>query len=203
MVPRTGSYVGLGLAVAVLAACGPQPQGGTAAPAGTPEAPSSSVAAPGGTASPTLTPQATPSTPSGPDRCHTGDLGASLGRVDAGAGNRYAQLTLTNRSGRTCVVFGYGGVLLLDAARHPVPTKQIRNTQAAPKRVTLSPGAGAHSTLHWGVVPDGSESTMGRCEPSAAFLQIIPPDETQPLTIAWPEGPVCQHGRIDQSPYAA
>jgi Domain of unknown function (DUF4232) len=200
----TGVLIASALA---LAACGtqgggnPTNTGGTAAPV-TPGSSSGTA-----TGAPTLTPQATQTTPAatptGPDRCHSTDLSASLGGFDAGAGNRYAVLTLTNRSGHTCVIFGYGGVGLLNSAKKPVPTKQVRDTRKAPVRVTLKPGAGAKSQLHWSVIPSGSENQMGPCEPVASFLQVIPPDEKQPITVAFPPTSVCQQGRIDQGPYQA
>ncbi|NED06890.1 DUF4232 domain-containing protein, partial [Streptomyces sp. SID6648] len=40
-------------------------------------------------------------------RCHTGELRASVGRVDPGAGQRNFPVVLTNTSGRTCTVHGY------------------------------------------------------------------------------------------------
>src|SRR4051812_7568239 len=48
--------------------------------------------------------------PTGPDRCHTADLTAGLHNLDSAAGSRYAALVLTNRTSRTCRVYGYGGV---------------------------------------------------------------------------------------------
>lgn len=197
-VRRTGLCILAGLA---LAGCGTQTSGGGGAssPAGT----GSTPASPTGGA--TVTPaQTTPgqTTPAGPDRCHTSGLSASLGRPDAGAGNRYAVLSLTNTGTSPCVIFGYGGVQLLDAAGKPVPTRQVRDPQHKPLRVLLQPGGAADSTLHWSVVPSGSESTTGACQPTAAALLVTPPDETEPLKIAWNSGPVCQQGRIDQGAYA-
>jgi hypothetical protein len=110
-------------------------------------------------------------------------------------------VVLTNRSTSTCRVFGYGGVQLLDAARHPLPSQQLRNPLAPPRPVLLKPGASASSRLHWGVVPAGTESQTGPCEAAPAQLLITPPDETQPIAVPWPYGPVCQHGRMDQTAY--
>jgi len=36
---------------------------------------------------------------------------------------------------------------------------------------------------------------------SAAYLLVTPPDETQPITVAWGSA-VCSHGYIDQTAYA-
>jgi len=100
-------------------------------------------------------------------------------------------------------VYGYGGIQLLDAARRLVPTEQVRDPLAPPHLVPLRSGASAYSRLHWGVVAAGTESQTGPCEPTPAYLLVTPPDETQPITVAWSYGMVCQHGRIDQTAYAA
>jgi hypothetical protein len=201
VVRRTGMFIVAGLALAVAAGCGEQ-QGGAGTAASTAPA-GSSTATPSESPSGGSTLSTAATTPAGPERCHTADLAAALGRPDAGAGNRYAVLTLTNTSDRPCVVFGYGGVQLLDAAGKQVPTRQVRDPRQKPQRVLLAPRAVAESTLHWGVVPAGNESTTGDCQPTAATLLVTPPDETEPLRIPWSFGPVCQQGRIDQGGYVA
>ena len=45
-------------------------------------------------------------------RCHTSGLSASLGRIDAGAGQRDVRLTLRNRSGHSCRTQGWIGMQL-------------------------------------------------------------------------------------------
>lgn len=40
----------------------------------------------------------------------------------AGAGNRYADLVVTNTSGRTCTLHGYGGLQLIGADGKPAST---------------------------------------------------------------------------------
>lgn len=170
----------------------------------TPTAGGASSTAPAPSAAPTSsTGPATPGTPAGPGRCHTADLTAHLRPLDSAAGQRYAAVQLTNRSASTCRVFGYGGVQLLDANHQPLPTRQVRDPLAPPRLVLLEPGASASSRLHWGVVPADTESQTGPCEPTPAQLLVTPPDETQPIAVPWPYGPVCQHGRIDQTAYAA
>jgi hypothetical protein len=110
---------------------------------------------------------------------------------------------LRNTSGRTCTVRGYGGLGLVDASGAPLPTRQDRVSPPAPATVTLHPGSSASSQLHWGAVTGTGDATTGDCQPTAAALQVIPPDETQPLSVAWTQGPVCEGGTIQQQPYAA
>src|SRR5699024_1491084 len=101
--------------LAVLAgatACGDG--GGTAAgPAGPTTGPTTSATATSAQSGPSSTGTAAP----GPTRCHTSELSASLTAGDPGAGQRYATLSLTNTSARTCTVFGYGGLQPLDGAK--------------------------------------------------------------------------------------
>jgi hypothetical protein len=137
------------------------------------------------------------------DRCHTSNLSATLVEGSPGAGQRYAQIVLTNRSSATCTVYGYGGMLLLDAHKHALPTNVHRDPSTPPRKVTLAPGGKAHSQLHWTVIPGPGEPTTGPCEPTPAYLQVTPPDERARLTTTWSFGPVCQHGRIDQGAYRA
>lgn len=122
----------------------------------------------------------------GPTRCHTSQLSASLAAGEPGAGQRYATLSLTNTSARTCTVFGYGGLQPLDAAKKQLPITLTRNTGRPPKLVPLAPGASVGRTIHWTVVPSGSQPC-----PVPAYASIIPPDETSALVIGWSLGPIC------------
>lgn len=179
--------------------------GGTGQPASdTPSA--TGTTAPGGTGTATgttgPTPPVDPGSSAGSDRCHTADLSVDLRPQGAAAGNIYALLVFTNTSDHTCAVYGYGGVQLLDDHRKEIVTTLERNAQHTPSLVTLRSGGIASSLLHWGDVPAGDEPTDGPCEPRATYLLVTPPDETDPLTIDWPGGPVCQRGRFDQWAYA-
>jgi hypothetical protein len=131
-------------------------------------------------------------------RCHTGGLAASFGRVDAGAGQRFVRLTLRNTSGHTCRTQGWIGMQLRRNG-HDVPTDLVR--VAGPShRVVLGAGERAVTTLHWTVIPSGSEPRTGACEPTARRVLITPPDETTSLRLRWPGGVVCGHGRVDARP---
>ena len=131
-------------------------------------------------------------------RCHTSGLSASLGRIDAGAGQRDVRLTLRNRSGHTCRTQGWIGMQLRRNGRN-VPTNLVR-AQGPSHRVVLQPGDRAITTLHWTVIPAPSEPQSGACEPTPRRALITPPDETTSLRIRWTGGAVCQHGRIDATP---
>ena len=201
----------------VLAGCSSGGTGDAAAPpSGSPSAPTSTSPAPAAatSAAPAAGPTASASgagasgpgasgsgAASGPDRCHTGELTATLTGGDSGAGQRGAVLALRNTGGRTCDVEGFGGVGLQDAGGRALPTQQVREASPAPTLLTVVPGATVVSQLVWTVVPSGSDPASG-C-PTPASLAVIPPDEQDPLTVAWSLGPVCSGGRLQQQAYTA
>jgi hypothetical protein len=127
--------------------------------------------------------------------CRTADLSARLGRVDAGAGQRYETLTLTNVSRHTCHTYGYVGMLFLDARGRALPTQVLRDRTHRPRRVLLAPGARASTQLHWSAIP-GSSDVNGRCGPAPRGVEVAPPDETTHLIIRWTGGAVCEHGQV-------
>jgi hypothetical protein len=135
-----------------------------------------------------------------PPRCRTSQLSAQLVAGSPGAGQRYATLVLTNTSRRTCRVFGYEGMQLLDGAGHNVPTNVVRVAKSKRHRVVVAPSGAASAALHWGAVSARGEPTSGPCEPAAQKVMITPPDEFTHLVIAWTLGEVCDHGRIETGP---
>jgi hypothetical protein len=130
-----------------------------------------------------------------PPPCRTVDLSARLGRIDAGAGQRYETLALVNRSRHTCHTYGYVGMQFLDAHGRALPTQVLRDRTYRAHRVLLAPGARAVTRLHWTVIP-GTSDPNGRCGPAPRRLEVTPPDETTHLTIAWAGGAVCGRGQV-------
>jgi hypothetical protein len=137
-----------------------------------------------------------------PAQCGTADLSARLKAGSPGAGQRYATVVLTNTSGRSCTVGGYGGVGLLGAPGQGVPTDLRRVATPSPATLTVSPGGSVRSLLHWTVIPAGDEPGT-TCEPTAATVVVTPPNQTTALLRPWTFGPVCQHGLIWQNAYVA
>ncbi|MFB9678651.1 DUF4232 domain-containing protein [Streptosporangium vulgare] len=128
-------------------------------------------------------------------RCRTEALAARVGTVNAGAGQRYAPLVFTNRSGRTCWVYGFVGLIMIDGSGDALRTR-TRRENVKPRRITLRPGASAHATLHWNQVPGGNNPCV-----TSARLMIIPPDEVAHLEIPF-RATVCGDGRLDVTPMA-
>jgi outer membrane murein-binding lipoprotein Lpp len=134
-------------------------------------------------------------TASAAPRCSAARLQVGVGRVDAGAGQRHATLTFTNRSRSTCSIYGYPGLIMVDKQGDTLRTR-VRRASGAKARKTLRPGGRASATLHWTVIESGGEKSC----PSAARLLVIPPDEHTYASIAFPAGQVCDDGRLDVTP---
>lgn len=134
-----------------------------------------------------------------PPRCHTADLSAKVGNVQAGAGQRQGTLTLTNHSGHVCRTQGYVGLQLADARGRAIPTSTVR-VDGPPPKVRLKPGQKAVATLQWTVIASGREPVDGPCEATPTDLLVIPPDETTQTAARWTQGPVCARGRFEVGP---
>jgi hypothetical protein len=130
-----------------------------------------------------------PATP----RCHTADLALEVGQDDSGTGHTGLNLALVNRSAHRCRIYGYGGVQLLDATGAAVHTLQERSGPR-PELVTLRPGDRAYSALTWIFSPEAPPCSI------AAFLQVIPPDETEPIRARFAYG-ICGNGVLSQRAY--
>jgi hypothetical protein len=111
----------------------------------------------------------------GTPMCTTSQLTGALGGGDAGAGNLYRYLVLTNHSSTTCHLTGYPGVSLLDAAGKQIGAPADRQpSRYAP--VVLRPGASASDTIH-------TANHMGTCLPASAKVRIYPPGNTAAMVI--------------------
>ncbi|WP_157855867.1 DUF4232 domain-containing protein [Streptomyces aureocirculatus] len=143
---------------------------GTPEPADTP--PAKSTAPPTGrTAPPTSAPARPPAQrPAATPRCTTDHLALSLGRIDAGAGNRYAPLVFTNTGTTTCALRGYPGVSLLDASGDRVGHPAKRSGSMLPA-VKLAPGKHAYAALHT-IAPGLTDKP---CWPRAQRVNVYPP----------------------------
>lgn len=153
--------------------------------------------------SPSSSSSGSASSSSSTQRCHSGGLVGRLATEDSSTGHRHALLELRNISGSTCTVYGYGGVQLIDDVGQNLPTHQVRVASPAPTPVTVPAGGTATSQLTWAEIPGDGDATSGPCQPTPATLAVIPPDETQPLSIPWTLGPVCQGGTLDQQTYVS
>ncbi|GGS09462.1 hypothetical protein GCM10010252_55880 [Streptomyces aureoverticillatus] len=149
---------------------------GKAEPAGTVPAPDP---APTSTPAPDPTPTSAPppaQRPAAPARCTADHLALSLGRIDAGAGQRHAPLVFTNTGSTTCALRGYPGVSLLDSSGDRVGRPARRAGSMLPP-VELDPGESAFASLH----TVGRGVTDKPCWPRADQVQAYPPGSTRAL----------------------
>lgn len=189
--------VGVTIALTV-AACGSDgssapPPGSAAATTPASTAPTTSAPAPTSAAPTHASAAVTPAT----SRCHTSQLTASFGGQSGAAGTILGFIRLKNTGGVTCTLYGYVGMGLLDANKHPLPSNIVRgggmgSEKQLPKTlVTLAPGQVAHVEYSFSDVPNGTATSC----PTSTYVQVTPPDETDYLLVTEKLGP-CQGGEI-------
>ncbi|MFF0078469.1 DUF4232 domain-containing protein [Streptomyces canus] len=175
--------------VGLLAGCGsgddtadaPRTESGTTTPSdGDTSAPSG---VPTDAVSNSLTPSA-PQSPAGGTRCHTSELSASVGRNNPGAGQENFPVVLTNESSRSCTLYGFPGAAFVDASGKQLGPDPKRSS-AEPETVKLAPGQNA-----WAGLSFANPEVSGAGTATPAALVVTPPDEEDPLKVAWKSGEV-------------
>ena len=119
----------------------------------------------------------------------SGSVAATTGGAGGGAaGSFYSVIGFTNTSNAACTLYGYPGVSLTTASGAQIGAAATRDATAAPRLVTLAPGATANAELR---MTDPTVYSAGKCQPTtSAFLKIYPPNQTQPVQISF-RGPTC------------
>ncbi|MFC4031827.1 DUF4232 domain-containing protein [Streptomyces polygonati] len=124
-----------------------------------------------GTGSPTVPPRPTSSggatSPATTAMCTAAQLSAALGGGDAGAGNLYRYLVLTNTSTTACHLTGFPGLSLLDANGAQIGDPATREPVAY-QPVVLAPGGSASDTVH-------TVNHQGACLPESVRVRVYPP----------------------------
>ena len=154
-------------------------------------------------------PPATPAVAAGVSRCHTSELSAYFTVVigSAAAGSISYNLRLTNTSPNQCTIYGYAGMLLLDANHKPLPTNVQWDSLVPKELVRLGPGGSVAATVRFSPDVPGTGDNFARygtCEPTAYYTEVTPPDETTQLVPAVsPPTPVCERGTMAVSAFIA
>ncbi|MFG2361473.1 DUF4232 domain-containing protein [Streptomyces mirabilis] len=197
---RAALVAGVAL-LGLLTACGtdhgaaspPQKLSGTAEPAsgdktadttGTGAAPTGSPTPSAAASNSSSNSSSTGSGSSGGTRCHTSELRATVGANDPGAGQENFPVVLTNISHRTCTVRGFPGAAFVDASGKQLGPDPRRSANT-PTTVTLSPGRSA-----WAGLTFSNPGISGAKTATPASLIVTPPDERDPLKVAWKGGEV-------------
>ncbi|MDE3206468.1 MAG: DUF4232 domain-containing protein [Acidobacteriota bacterium] len=123
-----------------------------------------------------------PDTPVG---CTAGQLSASIGMANHGAGSVTQSVTFTNHSQTACDLYGYPGMLMLDSAGRPLPTHVYRVALHPEGNVVLGPQQTASFDAHW-AAQTGYANLI--C-PTSSRVEITPPGAFQPLTVDWAISP--------------
>ncbi|MEY9874783.1 hypothetical protein ABH931_004283 [Streptacidiphilus sp. MAP12-33] len=178
----TGAFVPHGPAVVVTPPASPGPSlSGTPRPlpsGTTPSAAPSVPATPSASAPSSAAASATPTTrpsasasPAGTPLCTAAQLTPRLGAGNAGAGQIYTYLVVTNHSATACHVTGFPGLSLLDASGHQIGVPATY-TYLPEQPVVLAPGASASDTIH---TVNRQSNDPSQCLPTSVSLRIYPP----------------------------
>ncbi|MFI9243548.1 DUF4232 domain-containing protein [Streptomyces sp. NPDC053086] len=120
--------------------------------------------------------------------CSVSQLSASFGETLAGGMNHQGVVVkLKNTSARTCLLRGYPGLGLENAAHRTLPsTTHWGDTwyaKSPPKTtLTLRKGQSAEAVISWTHANTGSSGAV-----HAAYLQVTPPAATSHKTLEFPE----------------
>jgi hypothetical protein len=151
----------------------------------------------------TSTAQTTTSSAAGPPPCVTADFALRfLGQAGA-TGHGELGFALRNITPYQCRTYGYPGVLFLDTAGNPLPTKPTRTTvdffgKTTATELVVLPGASVSFRLG---VNHGVGSTSG-CT-TAYGLQVIAPNDTHTTRTTIPQGAAECGGDVTVSPLQA
>ncbi|MEV6482916.1 DUF4232 domain-containing protein [Streptomyces sp. NPDC051576] len=118
-------------------------------------------------------------------RCHTSELKAKVGGNDPGAGQENFPIVLTNSSGRTCTVRGFPGAAFVNASGTQLGPDPQRESGSTATTVTLKPGQSA-----WAGLTFSNPEISGAKTATPTTLVVTPPDEKDPLKVAWTAGAV-------------
>ncbi|MFF2514957.1 DUF4232 domain-containing protein [Streptomyces sp. NPDC058086] len=193
---RAALVAGVAL-LGLLTACGtdhgaaspPQKLSGTAEPASGDKTTDTTGtgAAPTGSSTPSAAASNSSSTGSGSSgstRCHTSELRATVGANNPGAGQENFPVVLTNISHRTCTLRGFPGAAFVNASGNQLGPDPKRSA-GTPTTVTLTPGRSA-----WAGLTFSNPEISGAKTAAPATLIVTPPDERDPLKVAWQGGEV-------------
>jgi hypothetical protein len=149
---------------------------------------------PTATAAPVTPPtsESVPTSPSSPaagtsqsmtGRCRTNELRVTVEPSPGGgsAGSMWHWFVFTNRSTRTCTLYGYPGVSFVTGASGTQVNEPARRDGSQSVLVTLAPGQAGHATMRTG----HNEAFPDTCQPvPIAGYRVYVPDETASVFVS-------------------
>ena len=146
-------------------------------------------------------PGATTAARAGIAQCGTAGLSVALGRSDAAMSHAARVVVLTNTSGRTCAMEGYGGYGLYVQGSSTLVQNVTRGAgyfgnDPGPTRLLLKPGGHAYAMIGW------TTPTAGTSCVQAVRLAVTPPNQTVSLKVAFSAG-VCSNGHLNSTAWSA
>lgn len=113
--------------------------------------------------------------------CNADELTLTLENGDGGgAGTTNQMVVLTNSGKRTCTLFGFPGVSLVNDNGNQIGKPADRAKNYTEKTVTLAPTKQAKATLSF---EDPSNFDAGECKTGATKLRVYPPNDTGYLSV--------------------
>jgi hypothetical protein len=127
--------------------------------------------------------------------CHSPQLDLRyIGRTGA-TGHWFESLVLRPKAGVRCTLRGYPGVSLLDRRGAPLPVRVHRDRLNSTVRTLTFDHR--HPARFYVSHPTINQRTMKVCRLKAYAIRVIPPNETQPLTVATGAArPFCRSGAL-------
>ena len=144
---------------------------------------------------------AVPAGSEGISQCGTSGLSVALGKNEGAMSHASREIILTNTSGRTCTMKGYGGYGLYVQGRTAMVANVTRGgylsgIDPGPAQLTLRPGAHAYAMIGW------TTPTAGTACLHAVRLAVTPPNQTVSLPVAF-SADVCDSGHLSNTAWSA
>ncbi|MBU2664116.1 DUF4232 domain-containing protein [Actinoplanes bogorensis] len=120
-------------------------------------------------------------------RCHTADLSITPGEGGAAAGTHSVNLVFTNKTSKTCSLYGYPGVSWVtgDNGTQVNSAFARESGDSGKATITLRAGGKAYALLLW---PYYANYDSAQCKPvEVRGYRIYPPDETAAVFVSDPQ----------------
>ena len=112
--------------------------------------------------------------------CNTDELSLALTSTDAAAGTYNYDLTFTNIGTRSCTLFGYPGVSLVNDNGNMIGSPAERTENSQEITITLEPQGKVKAVLY---AANSENFSEGQCSAGATKVRVYPPNDTGYLSV--------------------